>query len=165
MRWIASLSLTFLALLLPASSNAVTLEPVGSFESPVYVTAYPDDPGRLLVVELGGRVQMVSGETATTFLDATSLVGTIEAAQGMWSIALAPDFATTGRLYAAYAGSTTGGDFQLDEFTAVGNTVDLATRRPVLTFEHSDRPGTTAASFSSDPTATSTSRPATATPR
>ena len=58
----------------------------------------------------------------------------------MLSIALAPDFASTGKLYAFYAGSATGGDLQIDEFTAGGDSADLATRRPVLTIEHSESP-------------------------
>ena len=136
MRWIAGLGLLGAALL-PASASAATLEPVGSFVDPIYVTSYPNDPDRLLVVEREGRVQLVTGGTTSTFLDATSLVGTITDERGMWSIALAPDFASTGKLYAFYAGGATDGDLQLDEFTAAGDSVDLATRRPVLTIEHS----------------------------
>ena len=70
----------------------------------------------------------------------TSLIGTIEGERGLLSIALAPDFATTGKLYAFYAGSVTGGDIQIDEFTASGDSAELASRRPVLTIEHSQSP-------------------------
>jgi hypothetical protein len=135
-------------LLLAAPAHAVTLEPVGSFTNPTFVTSYPDDPSKLLVVERAGRVQLVEDGATSTFLDATSLVGAITGEQGMWSIALASDFAATGKLYAVYAGSETEdpGDpddndraLQLDEFTAVGDSVDLATRRPVLTIPHPNR--------------------------
>jgi Glucose / Sorbosone dehydrogenase/RTX calcium-binding nonapeptide repeat (4 copies) len=139
MRWLVGLGLLG-AILLSAPASATTLEPVGTFTSPIFVTSYPDDEDRLLVVEREGRVQLVTGGTTSTFLDATSLVGTIAGERGMWSIALAPDFASTGRLYAFYAGSVTGGALQLDEFTAVGDSVDLDTRRPVLTIEHSESP-------------------------
>ncbi len=87
-------------LLLPASADAAALEPVGDFVSPTFLTSYPDDPDKLLVVERAGRVELVDHGVVSTFLDATSLVGTIEGERGMWSIALAPDFASTGRLYA-----------------------------------------------------------------
>jgi hypothetical protein len=52
---------------------------------------------------------LVDHGAVSTFLEATSLVGTIDGERGMWSMALAPDFSTTGRLYAIYAGSATGG--------------------------------------------------------
>jgi Ca2+-binding RTX toxin-like protein len=126
-------------LLLAAPASAATLEPVGNFTSPTYVTSYPDDADKLLVVERAGRVRLVEGGTTSTFLDATSLVGAIDGEEGMWSIALAPDFEVTGKLYAFYAGSGSGSDLQLDEFTAAGDTVDLSTRRPVLTVPHPDR--------------------------
>lgn len=135
MRWLKGLGLLG-AVLLPASASAVTLEPVGNFTNPTYVTSYPNDANKLLVVERAGRVRLVEGSTTSMFLDAASLVGAIDGEEGMWSIALAPDFDTTGKLYAFYAGSATGGDLQLDEFTAAGDTVDLATRRPVLTIPH-----------------------------
>ena len=118
----------------------MTLEPIGEFNLPMFVTSYPEDPDKLLVVERPGRVQLVEGGTRSVFLDATQLIGTIEGEQGLQSIAPSPDFATSGRLYAFYAGSVTGGDIQVDEFTAAGDAVDLSTRRPVLTIEHSDRP-------------------------
>jgi hypothetical protein len=127
------------SILVAGDGHAATLEPVGPFVNPTYVTSYPNDADKLLVVERAGRVQLVEGEATSTFLDATALVGTIDGEQGMWSIALAPDFATTGRLYAVYAGGATDGDMQLDEFTAAGDAVDLATRRPVLTIEHTGR--------------------------
>jgi hypothetical protein len=127
------------SLLLPVSADAATLEPVGDFVNPTFLTSYPDDPDKLLVVERAGRVELVDHGAVSTFLDATSLVGIIEGERGMWSIALAPDFASTRRLYAIYAGSVTGGDIQLDEFRAQGDAVDLSSRRPVLTIEHSER--------------------------
>jgi Ca2+-binding RTX toxin-like protein len=138
MRWIAGAG-ALATLLLAAPAGAATLEPVGNFTNPTYVSSYPNDAGKLLVVERAGQVRLVEGGTTSLFLDASSLVGTIDGGQGMWSVALAPDFETTGKLYAVYAGSATDGDVQLDEFTAAGNAVDLATRRPVLTIEHTGR--------------------------
>jgi glucose/arabinose dehydrogenase len=138
MRRIALLGLLAPVLAIAPAASAATLQPVGNFVNPIFVTSYPDDAGKLLVVERAGRVQLRQGGTTSTFLDARSLVGTVDGERGMWSIALAPDFSSTGKLYAFYAGSATGGDQQLDEFTAVGDTVSLSTRRPVLTIEHSE---------------------------
>lgn len=140
MRRLSWLGILGALILLPARADALALEPVGSFAGPTFVTSYPDNADRLLVVEREGRVRLVSGGTTSLFLDASSLVGTIDGERGMFSIALAPDFISTGKLYAFYAGSVTGGDLQIDEFTASGDSVDLATRRSVLTIEHSDSP-------------------------
>jgi glucose/arabinose dehydrogenase len=125
----------------PASA-AVTAQPIGTtFSFPMFITSYPDDPDKLLVAERGGTVQLVEGANKTVFLDATSLVGTIESEEGLQSIALAPDFTTSGKLYAYYSGSGVGDHAQLDEFTASGDSVDLSTRRPVLTVNRlADRP-------------------------
>ena len=54
----ALLTLALLALAAPASAAAApALVPVGSFDSPVYVSAPPRDFSRLFVVEVGGRVR------------------------------------------------------------------------------------------------------------
>ena len=44
-----------------AGGAAVTLEPIGSFTNPVFITSEPDDPDQLLVVERRG---VSGGETA-----------------------------------------------------------------------------------------------------
>jgi hypothetical protein len=49
------------ALLLASPASAATLEPVGNFTNPTYVTSYPNDAEKLLVVERGGREPRVEG--------------------------------------------------------------------------------------------------------
>jgi glucose/arabinose dehydrogenase len=126
-------SLVFVAA--SSASAATSLTPIGTYSSPVYVTSDPDNPDRLFVVELGGKVQLTTSAGSTTFLDLTGLVKTVDE-QGLLSIALAPDFATTGRLYAAYTGNDSG-NLHLDEFRAEGDTVPLSSRRQLLTIDHS----------------------------
>ena len=123
---------------LPASAESATLEPVGTFTGPVYVTSDPRDENRLLVVEQRGIVQLRAAGATSPFLDLTGLV-LAGGERGLFSVAFAPDYATTGHLYALYTRSGAGadnGDIQLDEFTAAGNAAGVATRRPVLTIDH-----------------------------
>ena len=55
-----ALVLTVAALALPASAHAaVSLQKVGDFSSPIFLTAATGDPSRLYVVERGGTVQVV----------------------------------------------------------------------------------------------------------
>ena len=72
------------------------------FASPVFVTALPDSSGRVLVVERAGRIRILNPATgaiaATPFLDITGQVST-DGERGLLSIALAPDYATSGRAY------------------------------------------------------------------
>ena len=118
---------------LPAAASAATLEPVGTFNQPVYVTSQPDDPERLFVVEQPGDVELVTPTATTTFLDIEDLV-LAGGEQGLLSIAFAPDFASSNLFYAYYVNNA--GDLEIDEFRAAGDTVDPATRRVVLTIPH-----------------------------
>ena len=54
------LVLVSLVLAAPARS-ATTLEPVGDFAGPTFLTSYPTDPDRLLVVERAGTIKLVAG--------------------------------------------------------------------------------------------------------
>ena len=64
--WLAVL----IVLALPASAQAVSLQPVGSFTAPIAVASPPGDATRLFVVQRGGVVRLVkNGVTlATPFL-------------------------------------------------------------------------------------------------
>jgi hypothetical protein len=143
--WSVLAAVGFWLLAFPGGAAALTLEPVGDFVDPMYVTSDPSDPDRLFVVERSGRVVLVEEGVQTTFFDLgqEDLVSTGHH-RGLQSIALAPDFADTGRLYVYYSRAGTDadpgleGDVQIDELTATGDGVDLATRRPLLTIEHSE---------------------------
>ncbi len=87
----------------PSAADGVKLVGIGSFDSPVYVTAPPGDTRRLFVVEQGGRVRVITGgkRVARPFLDIRSKV-IAGGEQGLLSIAFAPDYAKTRRFYVNY---------------------------------------------------------------
>ena len=116
------------------TAGAATLQPVGSFSSPVFVTSDPGDAGRLFVVERGGAIRLVSGGATSTFLDLGPLV-LAGGERGLLSMAFAPDFAQSGRYYVYYT-SRPDGDIQIDELTANGDDGNAGSRRPVLTVPH-----------------------------
>jgi glucose/arabinose dehydrogenase len=76
---------------------------VGDFEAPLYVTAPPGDKRRVFVVEQAGRIMVVQGgkRLAQPFLDIRSKVSA-GGAQGLLSMAFAPDYAQSGLFYVYY---------------------------------------------------------------
>src|SRR5215208_6973621 len=74
LRTLAPILVSTAALTVPASASALELQPVGSFQSPTYVTSDPGDSNRLFVVELGGRIELTEGGNTTTFLDIEPIV-------------------------------------------------------------------------------------------
>lgn len=106
-----------------SSAQALTLQPVGGgdFEQPTYVTSDPSDPDRLLVVEREGTIQLVEGGARSQFADLSSQVCPVSCSgeRGLMSIALAPDFGNSGRLYAVY-GSELDEAIHVDELLASG---------------------------------------------
>jgi hypothetical protein len=123
------------ALATPAPAGAATLEQIGTFSSPVFVTSDPGNADRLFVVEQGGRIILSQGGATSTFADLTPLVLS-GGERGLLSMAFATDFASTGRLYVYYTSRE--GDIQVDQFTASGSRVELASRRPIITIPHRD---------------------------
>ena len=120
-------------------ARAATLQPVGTFSAPVFVTSDPDDATRLFVVEQNGVIRLVAGGATSTFLDIRPLVAA-GGEQGLLSMAFAPDYRSTGRFYVYYTSNASSpvGDIQIDEFTASGDVTDPATRRPIITVPHRD---------------------------
>lgn len=100
------------------SASALTLQPVGSFDQPTYVTSDPDDAGRLFVAERGGAIQLVEGGDVTEFVDLSSVVSCCSGERGLLSLALDPDFGANGRLYAFYTGEEDPGELHVAELTA-----------------------------------------------
>jgi hypothetical protein len=140
-----ALALAALAVAAPAASAAVHLTPIGSFSTPVYVTAPPGDPHRVFVVEKAGRIMEVRDgqKLATPFLDITASVKSSNTEQGLLSMAFAPDYATSRKLYVYYTaprpGDGGGSVITVQEVqAAAGNpdAADPATRRTVLTIDH-----------------------------
>lgn len=133
---------TALALLVAGSARALTLEPVGgSFDQPTYVTSDPGDASRLFVVERKGTIQLVVDGLTSKFADISSKIGcgvACSGERGLMSIALAPDFDSSGRFYVDYANNADG-TIHVDELTASADrrTASLATLKPLLAIAHS----------------------------
>jgi glucose/arabinose dehydrogenase len=128
-----------------ASATAASLAPIGNFDQPIFVTSAPANPDELLVVERPGRVIRVEGATRSLYADLSALgiVSCCLSERGLLSIAPAPDFASSGRFYAAYTGTPAAGgeegDVHVDAFrpTPGGGT---PTREPILSIPHSLHP-------------------------
>jgi hypothetical protein len=118
-------------------AGALTTSSIGTFSQPVGVAAPPGDPERLFIVEKPGVVKLRTGASVSTFLDIAGLVGDEGFEEGLLAFAAAPDYATSGRVFAFYTDNN--GDLQLDEYvrTATGpDRSDPSTRRPLLTIGH-----------------------------
>ena len=123
--------------LLTASGNTLMAQPVGTFSEPAAIAAPPGDPDRLFIAELGGHVRLRIGSQVHDFLDIDALVAT-GGEQGLLAVAVAPDYATSGRVFVFYTAND--GDLTLDEVRRSAtdpNRADPATRRNLLTIEHS----------------------------
>jgi glucose/arabinose dehydrogenase len=135
-----SLAALALLLLLPASAHALTLEPVGTFASPIDVAAPPGDTTRLFVVERGGTIRVIKdGVTlAAPFLEIPPAELSTDGERGLLAMAFAPDYATSGRVY-TYS-TDAGGDIRVDEWQRSANPeVASPARALVLRIEHSLR--------------------------
>ncbi len=152
MRRISLLTATLAFVLLGASSasaQSVQLVSFGgqSFNSPYYVAGAPGDPSRVFVVEGGGTIRLVkNGVTQSTpFLDISGDVCSsgdgCGGESGLFSIALAPDYAASGLLYVFYTRDVNPGlhYLRIEEFRRSASTPDLAdpgSRRIVLEIPH-----------------------------
>jgi glucose/arabinose dehydrogenase len=117
------------------AADGVKLTPVGRFRSPTYVVAPPGDVRRLFVVEKAGAIRVVvDGKVRPRpFLDLSALVRPVGAEQGLLSLAFAPAYATTGRLYVYYVDQDE--NARLVEYRRSArnpNVADPATAREVL---------------------------------
>jgi hypothetical protein len=132
-RWACSGALTLALLSAAPAAAAPSLVKVGDFSAPVHVAAAPGDP-RLFVVEQGGLVRIAGGGT---FLDVRALTAG-GGERGLLSIAFAPDYAASGRLY-VFLTARADGALRVIEFRrSLGdpNRADPATARPLLTIPH-----------------------------
>jgi glucose/arabinose dehydrogenase len=114
------------------AEGAVRLQKVGSFDSPVFVTAPPGDKSRVFVVEKGGTVRVIRNgkKLSRPFLDVRDKV-TTGSEQGLLSLAFAPDYASSGLFYVYY--TDTGGNTQVVEYKRAGeDAADPGSARTVL---------------------------------
>jgi glucose/arabinose dehydrogenase len=131
-----------LALIGASDAQALSLQPIGKFDQPTYVTSDPGDPGRLFVVEREGTIELVEGGVVSRFADLSSKIqceGSCTGERGLMSIAIDPDFARSGRLYVDYTNNEDG-TIHVDELVAdrERGSASLSTLTPLLTIQHSD---------------------------
>jgi len=123
----------------PDATGDPTLVLVGTFSSPMYVTAPPGDRAQLFVVEQAGRIRIVrdGAQLPSPFLDIRSLVSS-GGERGLLSLAFPPDYGSSRRFYVYYTARSPLGDVTVAEFQApVGaDAADPGTRRTVLRISH-----------------------------
>jgi len=132
----------------PAAGQDVQLVPFGgqTFDSPWYVTGAPGDPSRVFVVEGPGTIRLVKdGVTQSTPFLSIPDVYTGCNDCGLFSMALAPDYATSGLFYVFYTRDSGLSDeryyLRVEEFrrSAIDPDVaDLASGRILLEINHPD---------------------------
>ncbi|HEX6454974.1 MAG TPA: PQQ-dependent sugar dehydrogenase [Solirubrobacterales bacterium] len=113
------------------SAHALSLQTVGSFEKPIYVTSDPGNPERLFVIEQGGTVLLLQNGEIKTFAEISSKVSG-GGEQGLLSIALPPDFDLSGRFFLDYTGREEPGEIHVAEMVASGDSAPLSTLRDVI---------------------------------
>jgi hypothetical protein len=118
----------------PGGADAASLKPIGTFTEPMYVTSPPGEPNRVLVAERSGRVVQMFGIHKYPFADLRPVVDCCFEDRGLQSIALAPDFARSGRFYLDYTDEA--GDIQIAEMRARGRTAPSSSLRVLLTIPY-----------------------------
>ncbi|MFT4039816.1 MAG: PQQ-dependent sugar dehydrogenase [Thermomicrobiales bacterium] len=109
------------------------------FRIPTHVALPPDDSGRIFVVELDGRVKIVTpdGQIAPEpFLDLSSVVSGRPGQQGLLGLAFHPQFAENGKFYVDYNDLYDNGAITISEFTIDPqnpNRADPKSERPLMT--------------------------------
>ena len=117
-------------------AQAATLQQIGGFEEPIYVTSDPGNPNRLFVVERSGRIELAQEGAVSVFADLRANVSCCGGEQGLLSIALAPDFDTSGRLFVDYIGKEAQPEIHVAELRASGNAAPISSLRQILAIPH-----------------------------
>ncbi|HYQ77552.1 MAG TPA: PQQ-dependent sugar dehydrogenase [Solirubrobacterales bacterium] len=119
-----------------ASAQALTTQSIGSFDRPIFLTSAPANPDRLFVVERDGRIIEVENGNRTVFADISSLVDPTGEG-GLLSIALSPDFQSSGRLFVDYTGKEEDpAEIHVAEMVASGGSAPLSSLRNLITISH-----------------------------
>jgi glucose/arabinose dehydrogenase len=108
----------------------------GDFGQPSAVAAPYGDPDRLFIAELGGGLYLRTGGQNHLFIGLNPIVST-GGEEGLLSVAVAPDYATSGRVFVFYTDNA--GNLALDELRRSAsdpNQADPASRRNIITIEH-----------------------------
>ena len=119
-----------------ASAQAASLQSIGSFSEPTFLTSDPGNPNRLFVVQRKGKIMQSENGTVSEFANLEPLVSSpVAGEQGLLSIALAPDFASSGRIFAFYTGrEAPWPEIHIGELRANGSSASFV--RDVLTIPH-----------------------------
>jgi glucose/arabinose dehydrogenase len=114
-----------------------TLNYVGSFNSPTYITAAPGDTARLFVTEQTGAIKVLHHDTtrARPFLDLTGKISS-GGERGLFSIAFDPQYATNGRFFIYFTDPN--GDLRIVRYnvSADPDSADPATADTILAIPH-----------------------------
>lgn len=124
----------------PGSESFRVRRVSNAFVQPVYLAPVPDNSGRVFVVELGGRIRILTPSTgaiaATPFLDVSAQIST-NGERGLLGFATAPDFAASGTFYVFL--TNTAGNIEVRRYrTLVGdrNRADTTSREVLITIPH-----------------------------
>lgn len=116
--------------------TAVDLELVATntFSNPVSIARPGDGSGRLFVVERGGLIKIWDGTNvlATPFLNASGLVTTNGAEQGLLGLAFHPQYASNGVFFINYTRAADGATVIARYSNSVANVADPASSNTVL---------------------------------
>jgi glucose/arabinose dehydrogenase len=108
------------------SGGNLTKTSIGSFDQPVSISAAPGATDELFIAEKPGRLIRWTPSGTSVALDIRSLVED-SGEQGLLSVAVAPDYATTHDIFIFYVDN--GGDLQVERLRD-------GARTPVLTIQH-----------------------------
>jgi hypothetical protein len=108
------------------SGGNLTKTSIGTFNQPVSLSAAPGVTNELFLALKPGLVVRWTPSGSSIVLDIRSLVQD-SGEQGLLSVAVAPDYATSGRLFIFYTDNS--GDLQVEQLSG-------GVRTPVLTIQH-----------------------------
>jgi glucose/arabinose dehydrogenase len=123
----------------PPPAGAATLQGLGTFTSPVFVTSPPApvDSGRLFVVEREGRVRLLRRDTlaARAFLDLRGKISAVSE-NGLFSLAFHPQYQANGRFYVFF--TNLNGDIRVVRYLVSANpdSADEAAADTILAVPH-----------------------------
>jgi glucose/arabinose dehydrogenase len=115
--------------------GGLALKPIGRFADPTDVVGPAGARGRVFVAERAGTVRMIKrgGGAKGKFLDIRRYVSCCEREHGLFSVAFAPNYSRSGRLYVMFTNRR--GNVEIDEFTRSTERparADAASRREVM---------------------------------
>jgi hypothetical protein len=122
----------------PPPPGTPMLEPVGTFESPVYLTSPRLDATRLFIVEQAGRIRVVRNDTILprAFLDIRGKISSGDE-RGLLSLAFHPQYAVNGQFYVYFTDPL--GDLRIVRYNVSAtdaDSADEATADTVLKVAH-----------------------------